>query len=55
MGRGMKVIGKMTYDVVLELKNGLMDPNTKDNSKTIKSMELVILYGQIIQVMRETL
>ena len=44
----MKVIGKMIFNMDMELKLGLMDQNMKATTKTGRNMERAHIHGQMV-------
>lgn len=44
----MKDNGKMTFNMVLELRPGLMDRNMKAIIKKERNMAMVLIFGQMV-------
>lgn len=45
--------GLMIYNMVMELKHGLMDLNIKEDMKKVKSMVMDNIFGAMDQLMKE--
>ena len=50
----MKEIGKMTYNMDLDLNNGLINQAMKDIIKKVRSMGRALIYGVMVQNTRVT-
>lgn len=51
----IKENGKMIFKMGLDKNNLLTDPNIRDSLKMARRMDLVILSGQMVKVMKEIL
>lgn len=52
--QNMKVIGKMTYSMVMEKKLGLTVLSMRENILKVKNMAVDYIFGPMVQCIRET-